>query len=67
MERRSLRPWWLALGVSLLLHVSLFGGLDWVIPQWKPPSPALPLEVQLAAVSKPVDRTCPGYATPPPC
>jgi hypothetical protein len=51
--RRSLRPWWLALGASVLLHISLFGGLDWTIPQWKSPLPSLPLEVQLAAESKP--------------
>lgn len=60
---RSLRPWWLALGVSLLLHVSLLGGLDWVIPQWKPPSPSLPLDVHLASVSKPA--TAPVPATHP--
>jgi hypothetical protein len=60
---RSLRPWWLALGASLLLHVSLFGGLDWVIPQWKPQSHSLPLEVRLAAVSKPA--TAPAPATQP--
>ena len=61
---RSLRPsWWLALGASLLLHVGLFGGLDWVIPPWKPPSPSQPLEVQLAAVSKPA--TVPAPATQP--
>jgi hypothetical protein len=64
--RRSLRPWWLALGVSLLLHVSLFGGLDWTIPQWKPPSPSLPLEVQLAAVSKPAPTPVPALQPRPP-
>ena len=51
--RRSLRPWWLALGASVLLHVSLFGGLDWTIPQWKTPSPSRPLEIRLASVPKP--------------
>jgi hypothetical protein len=63
---RSLRPWWLALGASVLLHISLFGGLDWVVPPWKPPSPSLPLEVQLAAVSKPVTVPVPALRPRPP-
>ena len=60
---RSLRPWWLALGVSLLLHAGLLGGLDWAIPQWKPPPPSLPLDVHLVSVSKPA--TAPVPATHP--
>jgi hypothetical protein len=51
--RRSLRPWWLALGVSLLLHLALLGGLRWTLPQWKSPPEPLPFEAQLVSVAPP--------------
>lgn len=63
--RRSLRLWWLALGASVLLHVSLFGGLDWTIPQWTSPSPSRPLEIRLASVPKPAPTPVPALQPRP--
>jgi len=37
----------LALAASLLLHLSLFGGLTWPLPQWQAPSESLPIEARL--------------------
>lgn len=53
---RSLRPWGVALGLSLLLHI----GLGWLLPQWEAAPDASPFEVQLASVPAPV------VASPPP-
>ncbi|PKO73860.1 MAG: DUF3108 domain-containing protein [Betaproteobacteria bacterium HGW-Betaproteobacteria-17] len=44
---RSVRPWWLALGGSLLLHVSLLGGLGWQLPQVRVPLAPPPIEARL--------------------
>ena len=52
--RRRVRLWGLALAGSLLLHVALFGGLKWELPQWTRPIEAPPIEVRLAALPKPV-------------
>ena len=50
---RSARPWWVALAVSLLLHLGLLGGFDWHLPQWaSPPEPPV-IDVQLVAAPKP--------------
>jgi hypothetical protein len=57
--RRSLRPWGLALGGSLLLHI----GLGWLLPQWEAAPDATPFEVQLASLSAPSPVVAP---LPPP-
>lgn len=59
---RRLRPWWLALGVSLLLHGSLLGGLAWRLPQWAPP-PAEPEAIDVQLASAPA---APAVAVSPP-
>jgi hypothetical protein len=53
--KRSLRPWGLALGISLLLHL----GLGWLLPHRQPAPDAPPFDVQLVSVPAPV-------VTPPP-
>jgi hypothetical protein len=53
--RRSLRPWWLALGVSLLLHVALLGSPGWLLPQWESPPEPPPFEARLLAIPAPVE------------
>ena len=50
---RSLRPWWLAVFVSLLLHGWLIGGTQWSLPQWVSPSEPPPLDVQLTLAALP--------------
>jgi hypothetical protein len=57
---RRLRLWGLALGGSLLLHVSLI----WLLPQWTPAPDALPFEVQLVSVPAPVVLPPPVPAPP---
>jgi hypothetical protein len=57
--RRSLRPWWLALGVSVLLHALLLGGPHWTLPRWEPPPEPQPFEARLVSVAPPA-------AQPPP-
>ncbi|MDO9467709.1 MAG: DUF3108 domain-containing protein [Thiobacillus sp.] len=44
---RSARPWWLALGGSLLLHLGLLGGLGWQLPQVRVPLEPPPIEARL--------------------
>src|SRR5512143_900581 len=51
---RRLRPWWLALALSLLLHLGLFGGLQWDLPRFTPPAEPPVIEVQLVPAPKPV-------------
>ncbi len=63
--RRSLRPWWLALGVSLLLHVALLGGPGWLLPQWEPPPEPPPFEARLIALPKPSAPSSPPRPAPP--
>ena len=64
---RSLRPWWLALGISLLLHVALIGGGWWSLPQWISPDEPVPFEARLVPVSPPpMAPARPKPAPPPP-
>ena len=64
---RSVRPWWLALGVSLLLHGALVGGLAWRLPQWEAPAEPATLDVQLlqAPAPVPVMSAAPPRPQPP--
>lgn len=62
---RSVRPWWLALAGSLLLHVGLLGGLEWRLPQWASPPEPSTIDVQLVTPPKPVSRAT-AAATPAP-
>ncbi|HWR77835.1 MAG TPA: DUF3108 domain-containing protein [Thiobacillus sp.] len=62
---RSVRPWWLALAGSLLLHAVLLGGLTWPLPQWQGPSGSLPIEARLMPVT-PVAAPRPLVKSPAP-
>ena len=69
---RSLRPWWLALGVSLLLHVILLGGANWRLPTKELPAELIRFEARLVPlvappppVAKPAVSTPPVYRPPP--
>ncbi|MBI1284671.1 MAG: DUF3108 domain-containing protein [Thiobacillus sp.] len=69
--RRSLRPWWLALGVSLLLHLALIGGPGWRLPQWESPPEPPPIEARLLPqpepfVPPPRPQRAPPVAKKPP-
>ncbi len=44
---RSVRPWWLALAGSLLLHLGLLGGLGGQLPQVQVPFEPPPIEARL--------------------
>jgi hypothetical protein len=57
--KRSLRLWWLALGVSLLLHLALLGGPGWLMPQWESPPEPPPIEARLLSQPEP-------FVPPPP-
>jgi hypothetical protein len=61
---RSARPWWVALAVSLLLHLGLFGGLQWDLPRFSLPAEPPVIEVQLAPAPKPVAAP-PARPVPP--
>ena len=60
---RRVRPWWLALAGSLLLHGSLLGGLEWRFPHRAPPVEPPTIDVQLVTPPKPVPQIAP--AAPP--
>ncbi|MHB1083959.1 MAG: DUF3108 domain-containing protein [Thiobacillus sp.] len=62
---RSLRPWWLALALSLLLHLTLFGGLSWTLPQWDASSEPSPFEAQLVPADVPTVGVSPPPRPPP--
>ena len=64
---RSLRPLWLALGASLLLHSVLIGGLRWTLPHWESPSEPLPFEAKLVSAMEPEETPLPPLPvqTPP--
>jgi hypothetical protein len=68
--KRSLRLWWLALGVSLLLHLALLGGPGWLMPQWESPPEPPPIEARLLPQSEPFvpppPRPAPPVAKKPP-
>lgn len=57
---RSLRPWWFALIVSLVLHGLLIGNTVWPWPQWVAPSPPSAFDVRLLPIASL------GVAPPPP-
>lgn len=75
---RRVRPWWLALAASLLLHGALIGALGWRLPQWQPPAEPPLFEARLLAKPRlavaaapplpvpPVARARPVRAAPPP-
>lgn len=70
---RSLRPWWLALGVSLLLHAILMGGANWRLPAQELPAEPLRFEARLVSlgappppVAKPAVSAPPVYRSPLP-
>lgn len=68
MEGRRVRPWWLALAASLLLHGSLIGGLEWRLPQWHPPAEPPPFDAQLVAAPPPAvppSAAVPSLPAPP--
>ena len=54
----------LALAVSLLLHMVLFGGLNGVLPSWERPDEAPPFEAQLVSVPKPAVVVAPTTPAP---
>jgi hypothetical protein len=60
---RGLRPWWLALAVSLLLHAVLIGGLAPWLPSWQAPADEAPFDVQLAL--PPVPSAAPKPSSAP--
>jgi len=61
---RSLRPWWLALAVSLLLHGVLIGGVRWTLPLETPLPEPIPFEARLVSAAVP-DVTPPPVARAP--
>ena len=63
---RSLRPWWLALGVSLVLHLILMGGVNWRLPTQEPPAELNRFEARLVSLSAPPPPvTKPAVVAPP--
>ena len=63
---RSLRPWWLALGVSLALHVILMGGVNWRLPTQEPPAEPNRFEARLVSlVAPPPPVAKPAVSAPP--
>ena len=62
---RSLRPWWLALGVSLVLHVILMGGANWRLPTQEPPAEPNRFEARLVSLGAPPPVAKPVVAAPP--
>jgi hypothetical protein len=63
---RSHRPYWLALGVSLLLHGGLIAGLGWRLPQWDLPAEPPAFDAELAFGPAPALPESPPTRTPPP-
>lgn len=62
--RRSQRLWWLALAVSLLLHLALLGGPGWLPPQWTPSPEPPPFEARLAPLPPPPVSLSPPRPAP---
>ncbi|MBW8369911.1 MAG: DUF3108 domain-containing protein [Thiobacillus sp.] len=70
MSGRSVRPWWIALTGSLLLHAGLLGGVSWTLPQRHVPSGQALIEARLVpltpAKSPPASDAKPPTASPRP-
>lgn len=76
--RRNLRLWWLALGISLLLHGALFSRAWWTLPRLNEPIEMRPFEARLVSPPpslvrpappppvRPAPPPAPPPATPPP-
>ncbi|HEX7971038.1 MAG TPA: DUF3108 domain-containing protein [Thiobacillus sp.] len=47
MTGRRVRPWWIALAASLLLHAGLLGGLGWTVQQRDRAAEPPPIEARL--------------------
>lgn len=62
---RSVRPWWLALGGSLLLHLGLLGGLGWQLPQVQALLEPPPIEARLQPPPPKLAPPLPRPAPPP--
>ncbi|NDP48824.1 MAG: DUF3108 domain-containing protein [Sulfuriferula multivorans] len=63
---RSLRPWWLALGVSLLLHALLIGGANWSLPTQELPAEPIRFEARLVSLAAPPPPVAnPAVSAPP--
>ena len=63
---RSHRPYWLALGVSLLLHAGLIAGLGGWLPQWDSPAEPPAFDAELVFGSSPAVSESLPTRTPPP-
>lgn len=61
--RRNLRLWWLALGISLLLHGALFSRAWWMLPRLNEPVEMRPFEARLVSPPPPAP---PSLVSPPP-
>lgn len=59
-----IRPWWIALTFSLLLHAGLIGGVAWNLPQLLDQSESTPIVI--AARLAPLAPLAPVTAPPPP-
>lgn len=62
--KRALRPWWLALAGSLLLHGGLIGGLAWTVPESVVFVESPPIEARLLPLVPAAAPPAPA-ATPP--
>ena len=70
---RSLRPWWLAMGASLVLHAILMGGANWSLPTQELTAEPNRIEARLISlgaspppVAKPAVSAPPVYRGSPP-
>lgn len=63
---RSHRPYWLALGVSLLLHAGLIAGLGGRLPQWDLPAEPPAFDAELVVGPAPALPEPPPTRTPSP-
>jgi len=59
------RLWWLALAVSLLVHLGLLGGVSWVLPNWETPEQVQVFEAALIPVGPAVAVKPPPAPLPP--
>ena len=63
---RNLRPWWMAVVVSLLLHVSLLSGYWWSLPQGTPTTESMSFEARLVMLDPVEIAPVKTVTTPPP-